>query len=126
MRKFILSILLIASLTTPITSINCAGKLGPDASAQAQVNLMKLNVASAVDDAVDGIIAAHTATWLNDNDTVLVLKALHVVLETIRTSPDPKTAVQSAITDIKRQLSASSLVKWNPYLDSLNAVVGAF
>ncbi len=109
-----------------LSGVACAGKLAPGATAAQQANLMRLNVASAVDDSVDGIIAAHNATWLNDRDTILVLKSLHVALETIKTSPDPKTTILSALIDIKKQLPSSSLSKWNPYLDSLSSVVGAF
>ena len=104
---------------------SCAGHLSPQATPEEKLNLLRLNVATAVDDAVDGIIAANDTGYLNDNDTVLVLKSLHVVLETVRTAPEPKSIILNAVKDIQKQLTNTSLEKWNPYLNSLIAVVSA-
>lgn len=112
-------------LSNSFISTGCAGKLGSNATPAQTADFKRLQVATAIDDATDGILAAHSALWLNDVDTVLVLRAFHVALETVRTSVDPKAAVLSALLDIKRQLPAATLVRWNPYLNSLASVIGA-
>jgi hypothetical protein len=118
--KSILSLVLFSLILT-----SCAGKLPANSTPEDKNNLLKLNITLAVDDAVDGIAAAHSALWLNDNDTVLVLTSLHIALEVVRNSNDPKLDIVSAVNDIKKNLSASSLIRWNPYLNSLVSVLGA-
>jgi hypothetical protein len=92
-------------------------------TSEQQLNLDRLNIVTAIDNAIDGIASAHDATWLDDNDVILVLKIFQVILDTIRTASDPKVIVNNAIMNIKIQLSPSSLEKWNPYLDSLLTVI---